>query len=243
MLEPRGPLPAQIYWRRRGAAIAALVAIFVVVIGGVFALRGGSGKADPASAAATDTLTTTSAAPTSTTTDVPEGAAGAGDGAMAGGAAAPAGAATTAAAAASGAVTSVAPGQCADSSLAIKVVPEKATYAVGEEPNFIVAITNISTTGCDREVGAAFQQVQVWTLDGKQRMWSSLDCFPSTQSDVQRIDPGKQIVFKVAWSGKTSTPECLAPNAPARTQVAAGDYRAVAQLGELKSAPEPFRIG
>ncbi len=127
--------------------------------------------------------------------------------------------------------------QCADQSLAIKATPDKATYRVGEEPGFTVVITNISSTECQRDVGAGLQQALVFTLDD-QRIWSNTDCFPDAQSDLRSFKPGEQAGFTVKWSGTNSVPGCGEERVP----VGAGSYKVIAQLGELRSSPEPFNI-
>ncbi|MGA9871218.1 MAG: hypothetical protein WBQ44_08770, partial [Rhodococcus sp. (in: high G+C Gram-positive bacteria)] len=127
--------------------------------------------------------------------------------------------------------------QCPDQSLAIKATPDKASYRVGEEPGFTVVITNISATACQRDVGAGLQQALVYTLDD-QRIWSNTDCFPDAQSDLRSFDPGQQAGFTVKWSGTNSVPGCGEERIP----VGAGSYKVIAQLGELRSSPEPFNI-
>lgn len=145
-------------------------------------------------------------------------------------------------AAADGAVPAPAPAggtaaACADQSLAIKAIPDNGSYTDGSPIGFTVAITNISTTPCERDLGSGMQQVLVYTLDDR-RLWSSLDCFPAGESDVRILEPGQQAKFTVQWSGATSEPGCQAP----RTPVGAGDFEVIGQLGDLKSSAESFRI-
>jgi hypothetical protein len=52
-LEPRGPLPSQIYWRRRGLAIGVAVVVIAIVAGISFAVFGGSSDPKPVSAPTT----------------------------------------------------------------------------------------------------------------------------------------------------------------------------------------------
>ena len=129
-------------------------------------------------------------------------------------------------------------GQCPDQSLAIKATVEQPTYQAGQEPVFGIVITNIGTTPCQRDLGAGLQQALVYTIDGGQRLWSNADCYPNTASDMRTLNPGQQAAFTVKWSGTTSAPQC----AGERTPVAPGAYTVVAQLGALRSAPEPFNI-
>ncbi|WP_194817011.1 hypothetical protein [Nocardia sp. XZ_19_385] len=226
MLEPTGPLPPEIYWRRRVFAIGILVvAIAVVIWLAVMIARGGGSTGDPKAAAASATTTTEKQAGETKPALTPD-AAVAGASSAAPGPSAPA----------SGAP--VAQGQCPDQSLAVKVTVEQPTYKSGEQPVFGIVITNISATACSRDVGSGLQQISVYSLDGQKRLWSSTDCYPDGQPDVRMLNRGEQAAFQVTWSGSTSQPSC----AGARVPVQSGAYSVVAQLGSVRSAAEPFNI-
>ncbi|MFZ1175600.1 MAG: hypothetical protein WAO15_04875, partial [Mycobacterium sp.] len=49
-LEPHGPLPTEIYWRRRGLAVGIAVVVIGIVLAAVIAFMGNSTGAKPASA-------------------------------------------------------------------------------------------------------------------------------------------------------------------------------------------------
>ncbi|MDV8055768.1 MULTISPECIES: hypothetical protein [unclassified Rhodococcus (in: high G+C Gram-positive bacteria)] len=246
MLEPTGPLPPEIYWRRRALAIGAAVVVLGLIVWFIASLSGGSDDTEAAPAGVVAAPATTSAlpSPSSSATDADSGGSGgSGDGAGGSGGSGGSGGATDsaagggAAATTSGAPAPVISNQCPDQSLAIKVTPEKATYRLGEEPVFTVVITNIGSTECQRDVGAGLQQALVYTLDN-QRIWSNVDCFPNAASDLRTFKPGEQAGFTVKWSGTNSVPGCGEERIP----VGVGAYQAIAQLGELKSVPEPFNI-
>nr|WP_206037772.1 hypothetical protein [Rhodococcus sp. HNM0569] len=241
-MEPQGPLPPEIYWRRRALAIGVIVVVLILLVWLVSSIRGGS--ADPETAAAESSAVPTMSA-TATTSADSSGASGASGGS--GGGSEPAGespenSSATATTSTSGSAAPVAPGQCADQSLAIKVSPSKPTYGADEEPEFTTVVTNIGSTACERDLAGGFQQVVVSSLDGAQRLWSSTDCFPQADPDIRKLDPGQQAAFTVKWSGKTSTPECATEQDPQRDAVSAGAYSVVGQLGALRSAPEPFNL-
>jgi hypothetical protein len=44
-LEPRGPLPTEIYWRRRGLALGIAVVVIGIAVAAVVAFMGGSAGA------------------------------------------------------------------------------------------------------------------------------------------------------------------------------------------------------
>jgi hypothetical protein len=214
VLEPNGPLPPEIYWRRRVFAIGILVVALALVIWVVLAVaRGGDSPGD------------TRAAESSSVTAKPVDAAAKPSGES--------GAPKTSAAG-----TSVAAGPCPDQSLAIKVTVEQPTYKTGEQPVFGIVITNISAVPCTRDMGSGLQQVSVHTLDGQRRLWSSTDCYPDGQPDVRTMGRGEQAAFTVTWSGTTSQPSCAGERVP----VPPGAYSVVAQLGSVRSMAEPFNI-
>ncbi|WP_063035312.1 hypothetical protein [Nocardia grenadensis] len=221
MLEPTGPLPPEIYWRRRVFAIGALVVALAVVIWlAVTVSRGGDAPDAAAVASASETTEPGPGPAASSTTATGTRASG------------------TISATRSSEPTPAAAGQCADQSLAIKVSVGQPTYQVGEEPVFGIVITNISGAACTRDVGSGLQRVSVHSLDGGRQLWASTDCFPDGDPDVRTLDRGEQAAFTVTWTGATSQPEC----AGERVQVPAGAYNVVAQMGSVRSAPEPFNI-
>ncbi|MFC9788207.1 hypothetical protein [Rhodococcus sp. NPDC127528] len=232
MLEPSGPLPPEIYQRRRMLALGVAVVALIVVVLIVTSLRGG-GDDNPSAeaAAASSSLTSTSTTAASTSAD-----ADAGSGSVSGGADDHV-SGTSVAASVSGAA--VPPGQCPDNSLAIKVSSDQPNYPAGTEPSFGIVVTNIGNAACDRDLGAGMQQVMVYSLDGQKRLWSNTDCFPNAAADVRTLKPGEQAAFTVKWSGATSEPGCTAPRNP----VGPGAYTVVGQLGALRSTPEPFNLG
>lgn len=241
MLEPTGPLPPEIYWRRRALAIGAAVVVLGLIVWFIASL-GGSGDGDQQAEPAGVVSSASSTTPAPTTTSQQQSAASGGSSAAggtggSGGSGGTAASAGTDSSAAPAADAPAAANQCPDQSLAIKATPDKASYRVGEEPGFTVVITNISSTECQRDVGAGLQQALVYTLSD-QRIWSNTDCFPDAQSDLRTFKPGEQAGFTVKWSGTNSVPGCGEERIP----VGAGSYKVIAQLGELRSSPEPFNM-
>ncbi|MET4047871.1 hypothetical protein BJD99_18330 [Rhodococcus sp. 1163] len=243
MLEPSGPLPPEIYWRRRALAIGAAVVVLGLIVWFISSLSGGSEEppqAEPAGVVTSPGPAATPSASAAKESGASSAGSGAGSGASASGGSgsgkpASTGASTTPSKPAGAAA--VPSNQCSDQSLAIKATPDKASYKVGEEPGFTVVITNISSTECQRDVGAGLQQALVYTLDDL-RIWSNTDCFPDAQSDLRTFKPGEQAGFTVKWSGTNSVPGCGEERIP----VGVGSYKVIAQLGELRSSPEPFNM-
>lgn len=234
MLEPTGPLPPEIYWRRRVFAIGILVVVLALVIWLVVSvLRGGDSPGDtPAAAASSSSATSEPAPPPAEPTTAGRSSAA---GSSSSEASTPGAKPTSGAAPSSGVPAA---GKCADHSLAVKVTVEQPTYQLGEEPVFGIVITNISSDACERDMGSGVQKVAVHTIDGEQQLWASTDCYAGTEPDMRTLEVGEQAAFTVTWSGATSQPECAGERVP----VPAGAYTVVAELGSIQSSPEPFNI-
>jgi hypothetical protein len=230
-LEPQGPLPSQIYWRRRALALA----IAVVVIGAVVAVvvtvltgNADAGTKDTPKPAAE--ATAQAPQPNSQPNQQPEVNSPI----------------TTLPPAAA---TPTAPGSvtpppvlkdgddCPDSTLAVKGITSQPQYVFGEQPKFTMVVTNIGLVACQRDVGAAVLAAYVYSLDTT-RLWSNLDCAPSNETLVKKFSPGEQVTTEVTWTGMGSAPGCPLPRQP----IGAGTYNLVVQLGNLRSAPVPFII-
>src|SRR6478736_10364471 len=173
-LEPHGPLPTQIYWRRRALALG--IAVLVIgVIAAVVAMvvmnsTGTQGKSadkpTPAQAAAPTPLPGENPevkspvmppaqqaprpTPTPTAAVTPPPVLNEGD-------------------------------DCPDSTLAVKGITNQPQYVVGDQPKFTMVVTNIGLVACQRDVGAAVLAAYVYSLDNN-RLWSNLDCAPSNET-------------------------------------------------------------
>lgn len=237
MLQPVGPLPPEVYRRRRVAAVAGVVVVLVLLFWVGSAIAGGSPS--PSGSAAAPTTTTATAPPSSAATSTPPApATTTGASSTVPTPAAPTSSAPAPAPAASSAPAPAAPGPCPDASIALTAQVAAPQYKVGEEPVFRILVATTGPSPCTRQLDAGLQQVLVYSADGAQRLWSSNDCFPGTGTETKTLNPGEQTSYSVRWSGTTSSPGCATP----RTPVAAGSYVVVVGLGGLTSAPVPFTI-
>lgn len=224
-LEPHGPLPPQIYWRRRGLALAIALLTIALVVGLAIMIFSGSRSTETTASTATQSVqpaqtpqpenktpvvppAESSPAPTPTPTSAvePPPVLQAGD-------------------------------DCPDSSLAIKGITNAPQYVIGDQPKFTMVVTNIGLVACKRDVGAAVLAAYVYSLDN-QRLWSNLDCAPSNETLVKTFNPGEQVTTEVTWTGMGSAPQCPLPREP----IGPGTYNLVVQLGNLRSAAVPFTL-
>lgn len=231
-LEPHGPLPRQIYWRRRALAggIAVLVIGIVAAIVTVVVLNSTSNQ-QPTANESTE-QTGQAAPPTPLPGENPEVKSPIQPPAQQ----APPPTPTPTAAVVPPPIL-MEGDDCPDSTLAVKGITNQPQYVVGDQPKFTMVVTNIGLVACQRDVGAAVLAAYVYTLDN-QRLWSNLDCAPSNETLIKTFQPGEQVTTEVTWTGMGSAPNCPLPRQP----IGPGMYNLVVQLGNLRSATVPFML-
>ena len=193
-LEPRGPLPPEIYWRRRGLAIGVAVVVIAIVVAIIVAVLSGSAGANTSNAAKKPTQAGQGAPGTNPEVKSPVEP--------------PAGENTDQPAETPTAAVQPPPvlkegDDCPDSTLAVKGLTNAPQYAIGDQPKFVMVVTNIGLVACKRDVGAAVLAAYVYSLDNK-RLWSNLDCAPSNETLVKTFAPGEQVTTSVTWTGMGS---------------------------------------
>lgn len=218
-IEPHGPLPSQIYWRRRGLALGIAALVIALLVGLVIAFFNRSDSADTAK-----TQTSQTPQPEDKTPVLPPAASS------------PPPTPTPTSAVAPPPVLQ-AGDDCPDSNLAVKGVTNAPQYVIGDQPKFTMVVTNIGLVACKRDVGAAVLAAYVYSLDNN-RLWSNLDCAPSNETLVKTFNPGEQVTTEVTWTGMGSAPQCPLPREP----IGPGTYNLVVQLGNLRSAAVPFTL-
>ncbi|MGV9669431.1 MULTISPECIES: hypothetical protein [unclassified Gordonia (in: high G+C Gram-positive bacteria)] len=250
MIEPQGPLPPEIYWRRRIVAGGVLVAIVALVIGlVVWTQSGGSDDTSNTAATGTPSSTTPSTATTNESVDPSQAPSGGGVGGGGGGGDAGAAGASESSAAPSGEAAPSTPGAtpvageagvplCPDNSIAVVLYTDKSTYTTNSQPVFTLVTTNAGLSACTRDVGKAAQNVVVRTLDGTRTLWSARDCSPINTVNNVVLQPQQQVKDTITWSGTTSTSGCKTPREP----VPAGSYQAIGKIGERESEPVTFNF-
>lgn len=239
VIEPSGPLPTEVYWRRRLLAAAVGVVALALVVGLIiWAGSGGDGNDEAAKNAAV-----TSAAPPSAPAPASDQAPAADPSAPAGEAGQPpAPSAAPAAPAESATQTPPAEGAaaaaCSDQALSVVLYTDKPTYTKGDQPVFTIVTTNGGLAPCSRDVGKAAMNVMVRSLDGTRTLWSAQDCAPDHTVNHQVLAPGQQVRETITWSGATSNPGCDKP----RVAIPVGAYQAIAKVGARESAPITFNV-
>jgi len=230
-LEPRGPLPTEIYWRRRGLALGIAVVVIGVAVATVIAFMGGSAGAKPANA---DKSNSAQNKPGSPAPEAPPPLGQEGSVPQAPVQGQNPETPTPTAAVMPPPVLKEGD-DCPDSTLAVKGLTNAPQYFIGDQPKFTMVVTNIGLVSCKRDVGAAVLAAYVYSLDNK-RLWSNLDCAPSNETLIKMFTPGEQVTTAVTWTGMGSAQHCPLP----RPAIGPGTYNLVVQLGNLRSLAVPF---
>jgi hypothetical protein len=178
-LQPRGPLPASTYWRRRLALLAVLLLLLLL------ALKACGGD-DPQ----------------------PRSLAGPSPSPAASRAASPAPSASSARRSPlpSPSPSPVAPKPCSDSVLQVTTEADATTYKSGDAPRFTLTVRNTGKVSCTRALGP--DAVELRVLSGEDRIWSSDDCNDAKGQGVLTLPAGQGRATTVQWPGKRTKPGC-----------------------------------
>ena len=254
MWEPVGPLPATVYWRRRGAAALGTVAVLGLLVWSVLSLAIPARESTirAASRAAVSAPQPTTPPPASAPTPASTPGAGTSPGGEANPIVEPAPVAAGPATAEQLQpddsprpalpapppipVPATGPVPCSDDMIGVAAEIDAAEHRMGQRPTFRLVVTNISKQPCVRDLDPGRQEIVVWSLDGE-RLWSSNDCSNGSTADLRTLVPGQPVAFAVTWAGRTSSPGC----AGTRTVVPAGKYRVMSRVDGVISPPTDFQ--
>ncbi|MEU8201907.1 hypothetical protein [Streptosporangium sp. NPDC049046] len=214
----RGDVGADVYWRRR---IAALVGVLVVVavVAWACSSTGGPDDVRERSTSATgqqtpDPLTavlptmtvipSTSASPTPT----PKAAA-----------------------------RPRRPGEaCVSPQLVLSMEGKGTIYPAGVQPRFVLTLVNVGKVMCTTDVGPRAMEMRI--TSGNDRVWSSSDCVGGDAVKIRELDRGIPYVRELVWDRRRSGGDCTADRAAALP----GTYVAVVHAPGLKSRKAVFHL-
>jgi hypothetical protein len=254
MIEPSGPLPQAVYWRRRafaaGVSVLAVVLLAWIIGGlveaddqnpvqgtagasglsiGVSSARPSSGRASapPSSPGPNDPRGSVTTSPRTSGAATPSES-----GRPAPAATPPVATTTTTAAPPPGP-----PQPCPDAVMKVTATAAQPSYPIGVKPLLRLEITNVGPAPCTRDVSRKLREILVLAADGT-RLWSSNDCYGPPEADVRVLAPNQPLPFSLNWAGRTSAPGCPVD----REAVPAGTYQVVGKLGGLVGAPTPISL-
>ncbi|PWK91105.1 hypothetical protein C8D88_1011136 [Lentzea atacamensis] len=220
VIEPTGPLPSSVYWRRRVAAIGAALVTLLLVIWIVGFFGSGEDSAQPTNAAAASSSNpppsmSETAVPSSSSTTAP-----------------PSPTETTPPPPPPGP-----PQPCPDDVIGIVAKANKPFYTIGDQPELSMDVANNGPVPCIKDIGRQHRELQVMSADGATLLWSSNHCLATAGSEVRVMQPKELFNYGTKWAGSTSKPGC-----GAHTRLGPGDYLLVAKLAGKASSPVVFRL-
>jgi hypothetical protein len=210
VLRPVGDLPPSVYWVRRLLVAGALV----VVVALVWWLWPNGGDAAPTGGQPTTSPTPTVSGSPST------------------GAPSPTASETKTKASTKSSKPSKPP--CQDSAIEVTVSTDAKTYTSDEQPAITFAVENVSDQTCSRDIGQGANELQI--TSGGEQVWSSDDCNPGGEPDIDNLGPGDRFMQTVTWPRDQSSQGCPTPQEDASP----GTYQVIARNGEVISEPAPF---
>jgi hypothetical protein len=224
-----GPLPAAVYWRRRGVVLVALAMVVLVVS---YACGGPSTSnavgQNPPTHFPTGTSsgprpTTTSAHPVATTVPPPT-----------------AFSLVTGTAQPTAAGVNAGSGACADDEIELTASAQSSQAQRGDPVDVTIKIKNTSSRTCSRDVGADAQELRL--QEAAEIVWSSDDCNPRHSTDIRSFGPGQAASFTLTWNGSRSRTGAGAVNCTAGPPDAAA-YDLIPRLDHKVGPAFALRVG
>ena len=175
-----GPLPAAVYWRRRGVVLVGLAMITLIIW---YAFSGPDGNANTTAAptssesGSTPSPSATGIAPTPTT------------------------ASPTASAFTLPVVGATGPCTDAEIEVTATAAPAEVTRSDTETVVFTIKIKNTSSRTCVRDIGADVQELRL--KEGDTIIWSSDDCGANHGQDLKQFTPGLEFSFSPRVAGRS----------------------------------------
>ena len=217
MHEPEGPLPREVYVRRRVAAVAVAVVAVLAVVLALFLASRDTGTDTQETAANGDPDSSENAedsegseddetSPTETT-------------ARDGGASR---------------------GRCVDEDLRLDVWPAEPNVPEGQDVRFFVNVMNTADSTCDRDLAEPPLSFEVYRLDDNTKVWSSIDCTTPREEDEVELRPDEPQPRQIDWTGRRSAEGACAE--ADRTPVEPGSYQVYALIGSVFSPAATFNV-
>jgi hypothetical protein len=216
-----GPHPAAVYWRRRAVVLVGIAMVILVVVYACTGPDPGTGTSanpTPARTSTGGTVATTDAAANATSSS---------------GTSSPSPSAFTL-------PVPGATGPCTDNEMQVSATAGAADVPRDTSVTFTIAIKNISTRACNRDIGADMQELRL--MYDKVIVWSSDDCGANTGHDDRAFEPGQEVSFTINWNGRVSRGGDGAVVCDSTLAPQVGVYQLIARLDQLFSGGFSLRI-
>ncbi|WP_068928079.1 hypothetical protein [Planobispora rosea] len=224
----RSDIGVDVYWRRR---LAALIAVLVVVAVVAWACSSSEGPQDVQAAQVAQTTSPgpdplLAALPTVTVTPTPPQNA----------ASAPPSPAPTPRPA-KPSRPSKRPGElCDNADLVLGLQADGEVYGAGALPGFILTLVNTGKVMCVADVGPRSLEIRI--TSGNDRVWSSSDCVSGETENLRKLERGIPHVQVLKWDRHRSAADCRAERLRARP----GTYVAAVRATGMKSRKVVFHL-
>ena len=213
LLSPVGPEPPSVYWKRRALVIGGVLLVII----GLIMLWPSGGDTESTSA---DAGASPSAAPAASGSPAPSGTPST------------PGTASSAASPSAPAPTT----DCLDSEIELRTTVDTPAPKVGTPVTMTMTIANISGVPCTRDVGAAVNQFTI--TSGGYRVWSSDDCNPGGQNQIETIPPDQAFAVQATWPSVITSPGCPTPQQAAQP----GTYDVAGSNGAVTGVATRFSL-
>lgn len=227
-------LPSEIYFRRRLAAVVAILVVVGLVVAGLvaFANRGGDETPPPSPAAETTSFAEEST-PTSTETSAETSKSEEPSAELR-----ETEAETESETATSKTQAAAGRDTCELSDLRITASTDQPSYGGNRQPTFYMSVENPTEADCVVDLSDDELRFEVYDLADNQRVWADTDCFPPVMEEEETFEAGKERSFQAVWSRLGSQPgQC-----DNRTPVESGAYFLHAVIGTNPSDAHPFNL-
>jgi hypothetical protein len=204
-----------VYWRRRLAVAAAIIALIAVTLYALWP----SGSKRKATAARTTVAGQAAARSVAATANAPAPAAPAPDGTPAQSAAPPS-----------------TPSTCNLARLQIAATTAAPTFAVGDSPTLYLQVANPGPVPC--VVDLSDRQILMQVYNGQSRVWGSHDCQIQPGTNLKTLAVDGPVRVGVRWSGLSSQAQCSGT----RQRVVGGVYTLYVQLAGVDGKAATFTI-
>jgi hypothetical protein len=123
--------------------------------------------------------------------------------------------------------------ECPASAIQVATATDREAYPADANPKVTMTITNSSQEACQRDVGAASNEIQI--SSGGVLVYSTDNCSDANQTDVVELKPGDKASVTVQWDRTNNTQDCNG----GRT-VEAGAYEALGRNGDVEGQGTTF---
>ncbi len=116
------------------------------------------------------------------------------------------------------------------------VETDSETYSPEQQPSITFTVENVWNDTCVRDIGQAANELQI--TSGGTQVWSSDDCNPGGEEDLDTLKPGDRFVQTVTWPRVQSSEGCPTP----QEEASSGSYQVLARNGDVLSEPAAFTL-